>query len=160
MSTTRPAPGAGRDLVLSRVIDAPPEKIYRAWTEPALLRRWFAPRPWITPQAELDVRPGGASLVVMRDPEGNDYPNHGLYLEVVPNRRLVFTDAFVAAWEPSKTTPFMTVILTFEESGRGTLYTATVRHWTIADRERHEAMGFHDGWGRCADQMAEVVARL
>jgi uncharacterized protein YndB with AHSA1/START domain len=154
-----PAEIGPRDLRLERTIDAPPALVYRAWTEPALLQRWFAPRPWTTPRVELDVRRGGASLIVMRDPEGNDYPNRSVYLEVDPGRRLVFTDAFVAAWEPSEA-PFMTVSLTFEEAGGKTLYTALVRHWTLVDRKRHEDMGFQDGWGRCADQMAQVVASL
>ncbi len=154
-----PAEAGHRDLILKRTIEAPPAAVYRAWTEPALLQRWFAPRPWTTPRVELDVRRGGASLIVMRDPEGNDYPNRSVYLEVEPGRRLVFTDAFVSAWEPSET-PFMTVSLTFEEADGKTLYTALVRHWTFNDRKRHEDMGFHDGWGRCADQMEQVVARL
>ena len=73
--------------------------------------------PYTTPVAELDVRPGGANLVVMRGPEGNDMPNRGVYLEVVENERLVFTDAYTKAWEPSQK-PFMTVILTFEDMER------------------------------------------
>jgi uncharacterized protein YndB with AHSA1/START domain len=153
------APASDRELVLTRLIDAPPEKLYRAWTEPALLKEWFAPLPWTTPHAELDVRPGGANLVVMRGPDGNEMPCPGVYLEVVPNRRLVFTDAYTAAWEPSQK-PFMTVILTFDEEGGKTRYTARVRHWTAADREAHEKMGFHQGWGQCADQLAALVAKL
>jgi len=148
-----------RELVLTRLIDAPPDKVYRAWTEPTLLQRWFAPAPWTTPHAELDVWPGGASKVVMRSPDGNDMPCPGVYLEVVPNRRLVFTDAYTSAWQPSAK-PFMTVILTFEEEGGKTRYTARVRHWTVADRETHEKMGFHHGWGQCTDQLAAVVATL
>ena len=150
---------ADRDLVLTRHIDAPPEKLFRAWTEPELLRQWFAPLPYTTPHAELDVRPGGASLVVMRAPDGKEFPNRGIYLEVVENERLVFTDAYVAAWEPSAK-PFMTVILTFEPEGGGTRYTARVRHWTEEDRAAHEKMGFHEGWGLCADQLAALVAKL
>src|SRR5271167_1508447 len=111
MTAPAAAAGSDRELVLSRLIDAPREKLYRAWTEPALLVQWFAPLPWTTPHAELDVRPGGANLVVMRGPDGNEFPNRGIYLEVVPYQRLVFTYAYVAAWEPSPK-PFMTVILT------------------------------------------------
>ncbi|HZB92662.1 MAG TPA: SRPBCC family protein [Stellaceae bacterium] len=154
-----PAPIDDRELVLSRLIDAPRAALYRAWTEPALLKQWFAPLPYTTPIAELDVRPGGASLVVMRAPDGTELPNRGVYLEVVPNEKLVFTDAYGSAWEPSKK-PFMTVILTFAEEGGRTRYTARVRHWTVADREAHEKMGFHRGWGQCADQLAALAARL
>ncbi len=77
----------------------------------------------------------------------------------MPNRRLVFTDAYAKAWEPSPK-PFMTVILTFEDEGGKTRYTARVLHWTEADREAHEKMGFHEGWGRCADQLAALAARI
>ena len=150
---------ADRDLVLTRLIEAPCEKVYRAWTEADLLKRWFAPKPYTTPVAELDVRPGGANFIVMRGPDGRDMPNRGVYLEVVPNQRLVFTDAYVAAWEPSEK-PFMTVILTFESEGGKARYTARVRHWTVADRDAHEKMGFHQGWGTCADQLASLVATL
>lgn len=148
-----------RDLVLTRLIDAPREKLYRAWTEPELLKQWFAPLPYTTPVAELDVRPGGANVIVMRGPDGTDMPNAGVYLEVVPNERIVFTDAFSKAWEPSAK-PFMTVILTFDEEGGKTRYTALVRHWTVADKEAHEQMGFHVGWGMCADQLEALVKSL
>ena len=144
------------ELVLTRLIDAPRELLYRAWTDPEMLKQWFAPLPYTTPHAELDVRPGGANLVVMRGPDGQDMPNRGIYLEVVPNEKIVFTDAFVAAWVPSPK-PFMTVILTFEDEDGKTRYTARVRHWTAEDKETHEKMGFHQGWGICADQLTALV---
>ena len=150
----------GRDLILTRIIDAPCEKVFRAWTEPALLKQWFAPLPWTTPTAEVDVRAGGSNLFLMRGPDGNEFPSRGVYLEVVKNERLVFTDAFTQAWEPSEKA-FMTVVVTFEdEGGDKTKYMARVRHWTVADREAHEKMGFHEGWAICAEQLAAVVAAL
>jgi uncharacterized protein YndB with AHSA1/START domain len=158
-ATHEAAPNSDRELVLTRIINAPREKVYRAWTDPELLKQWFAPLPWTTPAAELDVRPGGANLIVMRNPEGNEFPNRGVYLEVVENERLVFTDAYTRAWEPSEK-PFMTVIVTFEDEGGKTRYTARARHWTVADCEAHEKMGFHEGWGQCADQLAALVAKL
>ncbi len=73
------------------------------------------------------------------------------------NERLVFTDACTKAFEPAEK-PFMTVTLTFEDLGDGrTQYTARVSHWTVADREAHEKMGFHQGWAICAEQLAELV---
>ncbi len=105
---------AERELVLTRIIDAPPEKLFRAWTEPEIMKQWFVPRPWTISKAETDLRPGGASLIVMRNPEGEEFPNRGVYLEVIPNRKLVFTDAYTSAWVPALK-PFMTVIVTFEE---------------------------------------------
>ena len=156
--TAEAAPTSDRELVLTRIIDAPREKLFRAWTEPELLKQWFAPLPYTTPVAELDVRPGGANLIVMRDPAGNEFPNRGVYLEVVKNERLVFTNAYTKAWEPSEK-PFITVILTFENEGGKTKYTARVIHWTVADREAHEKMGFHQGWGQCADQLVALVTK-
>jgi uncharacterized protein YndB with AHSA1/START domain len=148
----------GRDLILMRMIDAPPEKVFEAWTDPALLKQWFAPLPWTTSVVENDVRAGGSSLIVMRGPDGNEFPNPGVYLEVVKNERLVFTDAFTKAWEPSEK-PFIVVELTFEDQGGKTKYTARVHHWTVADREAHEKMGFHEGWTTCTEQLAALVEK-
>jgi len=153
------ASASDRELVLTRTINAPREKVFRAWTAPDLLKQWFAPLPYTTPAAQMDVRPGGSSRIVMRAPDGTEMPNRGVYLEVVPNERLVFTDAYTKAWEPSEK-PFMTVILTFEDDGGQTKYAARVRHWTVADRETHEKMGFHQGWGICADQLAALVEKV
>lgn len=159
MTDTTKTPG-DRELVLTRILNAPREKIYRCWTDPKILPLWFAPKPWTTPKVEIDVRPGGSSLFVMAGPDGTEFPNRGVYLDVVPNERLVFTDAFVSAWEPSEK-PFMTGILTFEDDGPGkTKYTARALHWSVEDREAHEKMGFHEGWGQCADQLEEVAAKL
>ena len=152
-------PNSDRELVICRIIDAPREKVFRAWTDPKLMTQWFAPLPWTTPLAEVDLRPGGVSLVVMRDPDGNEFPSRGVYLEIVENERLVFTDAYTRAWEPSEK-PFMTVILTFEDEGGKTRYTARALHWTIADRDRHVQMGFHEGWAMCTDQLEALVAKL
>ena len=150
---------ADRELVLTRLINAPREKVYRAWTDPELLKQWFAPKPYTTPIVEIDVRPGGSAYFVMRGPDGKDLPNRGVYLEVVPNEKLVSTDAYVKAWEPSEK-PFMTLILTFEDEGGKTRYTARVHHWTVADRETHEKMGFHGGWSLCTDQLEALVAQI
>ena len=159
MTMSATAPASGNDLVLTRLIDAPRAKLYRAWTDPELLKQWFAPLPYTTPVVETDVRPGGATYIVMRGPDGAEFPNRGVYLEVVENQRLVFTDAYTTAWEPSEK-PFMTVIITFDDEDGKTRYTALVRHWTAADREAHEKMGFHQGWGQCADQLAALVATI
>lgn len=149
-----------RELILTRLIDAPREAVYRCWTEVELLKQWFAPKPWTTPEATLDVRAGGASHIVMQSPEGQPMPNAGLYLEVIENEKLVFTDAFEAAWAPREGQPFMVAILTFEAENGKTRYTARVRHWTSEARAQHEAMGFHAGWGQCADQLEALAKTL
>jgi uncharacterized protein YndB with AHSA1/START domain len=150
----------GRDLVLESLIDAPRERLFRAWTEPALMQQWFAPLPWTTPRAETDPRPGGSSLVVMRSPEGEEFANRGVYLEVVKNERLVFTDAYTSAWAPSDKA-FFTCVLSFEAlPGGRTRYVARACHWSDADCDAHEKMGFHEGWAQCTEQLAALVARL
>ena len=145
-----------RDLILTRLIDAPPARVYDAWTEPELLKLWFAPLPWTTPLVECDVRAGGTTSIVMRAPDGTDYPYQGVYLEVIRHQRLVFTNAYRKAWEPSAK-PFTTVILSFEPHAGMTKYPALVRHLPVEDREAHEKMGFHQGWVICAEQMAALL---
>ena len=150
---------AEHELVLTRLLNAPREKVYRCWTEEEHVVKWFAPKPWTTPCAKLDVRAGGSMIVTMRSPEGQDYPANGVYLEVIPNQKLVWTDAYTSAWVPSAK-PFFTAILTFADEGGKTRYTATARHWNVDDKTAHEKMGFHDGWGTCASQLEAVAAGL
>lgn len=149
-----------RTLTLNRIIDAPREHVYRCWTTPDLMKQWFTPAPWKTVEVEADLRPGGRSLIVMEDPDGNRYPNEGVYLEIVPNEKIVTTDAFTGNWQPSGK-PFMVAEILFEDAGDGkTKYTATARHWTEEDRKGHEEMGFHEGWGKAADQLEAVAKAL
>ena len=154
-----PSPADKRELLLTRLIDAPPASVFRCWTEPELIVQWFTPPPWKTIHAEIDLRAGGASLIVMQGPDGTEMPNHGVYLEVVRHERLVFTDAYSAGWVPADK-PFFTGILTFEDEGGKTRYTARARHWTVEDCDQHEKMGFHEGWGIATDQLAALAARL
>ena len=151
---------ADHELVLTRLIDAPRANLFRCWTEPSLLKQWFAPAPYTTPVAEVELRVGGANNIVMRSPDGQEIPCPGTYLEIVPDRKLVFTDAYTGDWVPKNGKPFMTAIITFDDEGGKTRYTARVRHWSVADREAHEKMGFHQGWGQCADQLAALAAKL
>jgi uncharacterized protein YndB with AHSA1/START domain len=149
-------PDNDNQLVLARIIDAPVEQVYRGWTDPVLMKKWFAPRPWTTPKVVTDVRPGGSTLVVMADENGTEYPNPGQYLEVVPNRKLVFTDAYTGDWQASQK-PFMTVTLTFEDIGGKTRYIARCQHWNAEDKAAHEQMGFHEGWGLVTEQLEQVL---
>ena len=154
---TDPAPAPKYELVLDRLLDAPREKLYRCWTEAELMKPWFCPQPWSVSHVETNVRPGGSSLVVMNGPNGEVMPNRGVYLEVVPNKKLVFTDAFTSAWVPSEK-PFMVVELTFADEGGKTRYRAVARHWSEEDMKMHQQMGFEEGWGIVATQL-EAFAR-
>ena len=88
-----------------------------------------------------------------------EMPNRGVYLEVVKNEKLVFTDCYTSAWVPSGN-PFSTCVLTFEDEGGKTRDTAKALHWTAKDSKAHEDMGFHQGWGLCTDQLAALAATL
>lgn len=159
MPSPAPANPASHELVLSRLIPVPRHKLFRCWTEPALITQWFTPPPWKTVAAEIDLRPGGASNITMQGPDGTLVPNPGQYLEVVPGRRLVFTDAYLGDWLPSAK-PFFTCILSFDDEAGQTRYTARALHWTAEDREAHEKMGFHAGWGIATDQLTALAATL
>lgn len=160
MNNANPTPISERELVLQRTLNASREKLFRCWTEPALIVQWFTPPPFKTVRAEVELHAGGRSCITMQSPEGQEFPNRGVYLEVVPNEKLVFTDAFVGDWEPSEKA-FMVGTLTFEDAGEGrTLYTARVRHWSAADREAHEQMGFHQGWGVATEQLEALAQRI
>ena len=154
---TDPAPAPKYELVLDRLLDAPREKLYRCWTEAELMKPWFCPQPWSVSHVETNVRPGGSSLIVMNGPNGEVMPNRGVYLEVVPNEKLVFTDAFTSAWVPSEK-PFMVCELTFADEDGKTRYRAVAWHWSEEDMKIHQQMGFEEGWGIVATQL-EAFAR-
>ncbi len=150
-------PIAERELILVRETEVPPERLYAGWTQPELLVQWFTPKPWTTTACEIDLRVGGTCKTTMRSPEGQEFPNTGVYLEIVPNERLVFTDAYGPGWEPNPN-PFFTAVLTFETLPNGkTRYTARAMHWTAEAREQHATMGFIEGWGKAFDQLVELV---
>lgn len=144
------------DLVLERVVDVPPEMVWEAWTDPEQLKQWFTPAPWKTVQCEIDLRAGGRFYTVMESPEGERFPGDGCYLEVVPNRRLVFTDALLPGYRPAEN-PFMTAIVEITPEGSGTRYRAVAMHSSEATREKHEEMGFAEGWAKALDQMVAMI---
>jgi uncharacterized protein YndB with AHSA1/START domain len=151
------------DLVLTRVLDVPAERVWAAWTQPALLMPWFCPLPWKTIECEIDLRPGGQFRTVMQSPEGATFPNTGCYLDIVPGRRLVWTGALGPGFRPVDPTPGMptiTAIIEIEpagEGGRSTRYTATCLHSSPAATKQHADMGFEGGWGTALDQMVAGI---
>ena len=144
------------DLVLERTIDVSPELVWKAWTEPKHIVHWFTPAPWKTVDCEVDLQPGGIFRSVMRSPEGEDHNNIGCFLEIVPNRKLVWTDALLPGFRP-RDGGFFTAFLTLEPAGSGTKYTARAIHKDEAGRKTHEDMGFHSGWGTALDQLVAYM---
>lgn len=154
-----------RDLVLDRHLKAPPAKVWRCWTEPALICQWFCPKPWHVSEAVVDLRAGGRFFTLMNGPEGEKVPNDGSFLEVVPQRKLVFTDMFLADFAPvnvpeSGAGLHFAAILTFDPEGSGTRYRAVARHRNPADAKTHADMGFEAGWTIAADQLDDLAATL
>ncbi|AOS45979.1 hypothetical protein Verru16b_03070 [Lacunisphaera limnophila] len=146
-----------RELVLTRLIDAAPSRVYATWI--GRFTAWWGPHGMTTPRCEMELRPGGVFRTVMRAPDGTEYPTRGVFLEVVPDRRIVFTDAFDPGWRPHPGI-FFTAITTFEpRSGGQTLLTARALHWTAESREKHEQMGFQQGWGESLDRLAALAAQ-
>ena len=147
------------DLVLEREIDVAPGKLWACWTQPALLEKWFCPVPWRATDIEIELRPGGRFNSVIRGPNGEAMPGRGCCLEVVPERRLVWTDALTEGFRPGAE-PFFTGIISFEPKGSGTFYRAVAMHATPEGRAKHEAMGFQEGWGIATDQLAALARSL
>jgi len=150
------------DLVLERWVDVPPELVWAAWTEPRHLTRWFTPAPYTTPECQVDLRPGGRFRVVMRSPDGQETATEGCYLEVTPARRLIWTGALGPGYRPAPAlepeTDFpVTAVIALAPQGGGTSYTAVAMHRDPDDRAKHEAMGFHDGWGKALDQLVALM---
>lgn len=154
------------DLVLERVIDVSPELVWAAWTQPQHVKKWFTPAPWKTVECEIDLRPGGIFRTIMQSPEGQNFPNDGCYLEIVPMRKLVWTNALGAGFRPMKIESdhcgglVMTGIILLEPQGKGTKYTAIAIHGDEASTQKHEQMGFHQGWGAALDQLVAMAKKM
>ena len=157
------------DLVLERTLDAPRRLVWQALTTPEHLKKWWAPRPYQTPEVEIDLTPGGIFRMRMTGPDGFDtgMGGAGCVLDVAEGRRLVWTSALGPGWRPNTPGPadcggfLFTAIMTLEDTADGkTLYRAVAKHKDPQDAETHEKMGFHEGWGTCADQLGEVAKEL
>jgi len=152
------------DLVLERVVDVSPELIWKAWTTPSLLEKWFCPRPWKTVECEMDLRPGGKFKTVMISPEGERFPNLGCFLEVVENKKLVWTDALLPGFRPaiqpqSGAGLLFSAFIILEKHEKGTKYMAIAKHKDEADCLKHAEMGFHQGWSIVLDQLIDELKK-
>lgn len=141
-----------RELVITRVLDAPRRLVFKVWTQPEHLVRWWGPRDFTTPSCQMEARPGGTYRICIRSREGTAYWMRGVYREVVEPERLVFT----FAWEDESGAPGheTLVTVTFAEAGdktRLTFHQAVFE--TVADRDSHQ-----EGWSECLDRLESYLA--
>ena len=155
------------DLIIERILDAPRDLVWAAWSHPEHLKRWWAPRPYQTIECEMDLRPGGIFYTRMTGPNGFDSAGTGCFLEVAPAEKVVWTSALLPGYRPAPSEPEdcggfpFTAIVTFEDSEGGrTRYKAVAVHRNEADRDSHAKMGFEEGWGTCARQLEEAAQEL
>ncbi|MFJ3956721.1 SRPBCC domain-containing protein [Arthrobacter sp. NPDC090010] len=147
------------DLSLHRVIRAPRSAVWRAWTQAAQLERWWVPSPTVARVDRLDVQAGGAFVTSMSD-DGRNFVPHtdSIFLVIEDGRRLVFTNAVNSEWRPAAPAPVaMTAEITLSDHPEGTDYHVVVRHGDPASRDRHEELGFFEGWGAVTAALAQLV---
>lgn len=150
------------DLTMTRMVDVPKALIWKAWTQPEHLKKWFTPAPYQTIECDIDLRPGGVFRTVMRSPEGVVTENIGCWLEIVTHEMLIWTDALGPGYRPASHPNecfdhFFTAVVLFESHGDGTKYTVYASHGNRAGRDAHESQGFHEGWGSALDQMVAMI---
>ncbi len=148
-------------LTIARLIAAPPSAVWNAWSVPENLAKWWIPAPIECQVVTLDLRPGGGFVTRMRDEGAADFQPHvdGCFLEIIPEKKLVFTTVLTEGWQPAEPWLALTAILTFEAQDGGTLYSARVLHKTPEDSAKHDEMGFQQGWGTAIGQLAGLVER-
>jgi uncharacterized protein YndB with AHSA1/START domain len=160
MSTAKQyVPGdAERELTLTRLYDAPRALVFKAWTDPQLLARWWGPKMFTNPVCEVDARPGGKLYIVMRGPDGSDYPMRGVFKEVVAPERLSFTNQAVDAHDQPVIDGFTTVL--FAEEGGKTRLTVLTRGKAVQPVAIQYLQGMEQGWSMSLDKLAELLPQL
>lgn len=146
-----------RDLEISRIIKAPRQKVWDAWSKPEQFAQWWIPEPALCKVVAMELRPGGALVTEMSENGGPFGPHlSACYLEIIEGRRIVFSNALLGGWRPAEQ-PFMTAVITLDDHDLGTAYRAVVMHKSPEDRGMHQELGFYDGWGTVAAQLAKLV---
>jgi uncharacterized protein YndB with AHSA1/START domain len=147
------------DFAIERFVDAPPRLVWDALTQPEHLKEWYMPRAWgRVARAEMDVRPGGVFSIDIAVAGGQEVPNLGCFLEVVPMTRLVWTSMLFPGWRPAVFDDIpITAIISLESVGAGTRYVFTALHRNEADLQQNKASGFYEGTQIAVDQMVEHV---
>ncbi len=150
------------DLVFERFIDAPARLVWEALTKPEHVREWYMPKAWgRVARAEMDVRPGGIFRVDIAGADGQEFPNLGCFLEVVPLQRLVWTSMLFPGYRPAVFDDIpITAIVTMESVGSGTRYVFTALHRNEADLETNKSSGWQQGTDIALDQLVAHVRSM
>ena len=157
MATSNRPVGAPADLsiVITRLFDAPREVVFKAWIDPAHVAQWWGPNGFTTTIHEMDVRPGGVWRFIMHGPDGVDYQNKILYVEIVEPERLVYVHG-----DDGDTDQFRTTV-TFAEQDGATRLTMEALFASKADRDRHvEEFGAIDGGKQTLGRLAEYLRTM
>ncbi len=154
---TEATPSTERELTITRILDAPRALVFKAWTEAEHLAQWWGPKGFTNPVCEIDLRPGGALRIVMRAPDGAEYPMKGIFREIVPPERLVFTNIAVDAAGNSLLEGLTTV--TFAEHGAKTKLTLQTRAVALVAQAERMVGGMEAGWTQSIDRLTVYVAR-
>jgi len=150
-------PSMERELTIVRVFDAPRALVFRAWTDPKMMARWWGPRLFTAPVCELDARPGGALLIVMHGLDGAEHPMKGTFLEVAAPERLIFTGIAVDAAGNHLLEGVTTV--TFEEQNGKTKLTMHTRAAGKVPQAEFMLGGMEQGWTESIDKLEELLAQ-
>lgn len=151
-------PSAEREVVITRIFDAPRHLVFKAWTDPKHLAQWWGPKGFTNPVCELDVRAGGVLRIVMRAPDGTDHPMTGIFREIVEPEQLVFTNVAVDAKGNALIEGLTTV--TFAERGVKTKLTVQTSAVGLVDQAARMLDGMEAGWSQSLDRLADYVTQL
>ena len=150
------------DFAIERFIDAPTRLVWEALTKPEHLREWYMPKGWgRVSRAELDLRPGGIISIDIAGGDGQEFPNLGCILEVIPMERLVWTSMLFPGYRPAVFDDIpITAIMTMKSEGAGTRYVFTGLHRDEADFEKNKALGWQEGTEIAVDQFVAHVKSM
>ena len=146
-----------REVVITRIYDAPRALVWKAWIDRASMQQWWGPKSFTNPVCELDVKLGGAWRIVMRAPDGTDYPCGGVYREIVERERLVFTN--IATDPAGKPILDGLTTVTFADEGGKTKLTLQTRATALVDYAAAYLEGMEAGWSQSLDSLADLVTK-
>lgn len=149
------------ELSVSRLINAPRSAVWQAWANPKNFEQWWIPAPIVCRVVKMDLKPGGGFETLMSE-NGREFKPHveGCFLDIVPQKRIIFTTALKENWEPAEPWLTLTSIITMDDEGSATRYIARALHKNPEDSKKHAELGFAQGWGTAIDQLVNVAEKL